>query len=117
MFVHVGQPPYTARSESEATLERLWDLLAFMSHRGHSNKHALPSNPTYIVFPRTDGDSALWPTNTTREIDAEGCVNFMQRVGLDEPLSVKWRVGVGDAISVALKMQGKLDSSWVICTF
>ncbi|KAJ6581572.1 hypothetical protein B0H19DRAFT_1369885 [Mycena capillaripes] len=77
------------------------------AHRNHSNKHALPTNPTFIDFPRSDGDSTLWPTNTTREIDAEGCVNYMQPVGLDEPLSIKWRVGVGDAISVALKLGGQ----------
>ncbi|KAJ7180727.1 hypothetical protein C8R46DRAFT_885527 [Mycena filopes] len=75
-------------------------------HRNHSTKHALPNNPAYIDFPRSDGDSTLWPTNTTRQIDDEGCVNFMHPVGLDEPLSVKWRVGVGDAICVSLKLPG-----------
>ncbi|KAJ6591499.1 hypothetical protein DFH09DRAFT_974599 [Mycena vulgaris] len=74
------------------------------SHRNHSNKHALPPNPTFIDFTRSDGDPTLWPQNTTREVDQEGHVNYMQPVGLDEPLSVKWRVGVGDAISVALKL-------------
>ncbi|KAJ7091415.1 hypothetical protein B0H15DRAFT_906443 [Mycena belliarum] len=75
------------------------------SHRNHSTKHALPPNAVFLDFPRSDGDSSLWPTNTTRQVDEEGCVNYMQHVGLDEPLSVKWRVGVGDAISVALKLQ------------
>ncbi|KAJ6518874.1 hypothetical protein C8R45DRAFT_8229 [Mycena sanguinolenta] len=75
-----------------------------MSHRSHSSKHALPDNPTFIEFPRSDGDSSLFPTNTTRIVDGEGCVNYMQPVGLDEPLSVKWRVGVGDAISVAKQL-------------
>ncbi|KAJ6619838.1 hypothetical protein B0H10DRAFT_1876393 [Mycena sp. CBHHK59/15] len=73
---------------------------------GYSNKHALPPNPSFLDFPRSDGDSAVWPTNTTRIVDSEGCVNYMQHVGLDEPLSVKWRVGVGDALSVALKLPG-----------
>ncbi|KAF8216578.1 hypothetical protein K438DRAFT_1703576 [Mycena galopus ATCC 62051] len=85
------------------------------SHKGHSNKHALPPNPTYIDFPRTDGDSSLWPTNNTRVVDHEGCVNFMQPVGMDEPLSIKWRVGVGDAISVALKLPG--DHNYVLRDF
>ncbi|KAJ7043682.1 hypothetical protein C8F04DRAFT_1072948 [Mycena alexandri] len=76
------------------------------SHRNHSAKHALPNNPAFIDFPRSDGDSTLWPTNTTRIIDDEGCVNFMQPVPLDAPLSVKWRVGAGDAICVALKLPG-----------
>ncbi|KAF7370540.1 Actin-related protein 8 [Mycena sanguinolenta] len=75
-----------------------------MSHRSHSSKHALPDNPSYIKFTRSDGDSSLWPTNTKRVVDSEGCVNFMQPVGLDEPLSIKWRVGVGDAISVAKQL-------------
>jgi hypothetical protein len=74
------------------------------SHRNHSAKHALPDDPSYLDFPRTDGDPELWPTNTERKVDSEGCVNFMQEVALDEPLSVKWRVGVGDAVSVALKL-------------
>ncbi|KAJ7696594.1 hypothetical protein B0H17DRAFT_1198102 [Mycena rosella] len=78
-----------------------------MSHRNHSSKHTLPNNPTFIDFPRSDGDSALWPQNTTREVDDEGCVNYMQHVGLDEPLAVKWRLGVGDAISFALKLTGE----------
>jgi hypothetical protein len=86
-------------------------VMSSHSHRNHSNKHALPSNPAFIEFTRSDGDSALWPTNTTREIDEEGCVNFMQPVGLDEPLSVKWRVGVGDALSVALKLSCKFQVS------
>ncbi|KAJ7116061.1 hypothetical protein C8R44DRAFT_221096 [Mycena epipterygia] len=77
-----------------------------MSHRNHSNKHALPANPAFIDFPRSDGDSGLWPQNTTQELDEEGCVNFMQHVNLDEPIAIKWRVGVGDAISVALKLPG-----------
>ncbi|KAJ7890458.1 hypothetical protein B0H14DRAFT_2497092 [Mycena olivaceomarginata] len=74
------------------------------SHRNHSAKHALPDDPSYLDFPRTDGDPELWPTNTERKVDSEGCVNFMQEVALDEPLSIKWRVGVGDAVSVALKL-------------
>ncbi|KAJ7759250.1 hypothetical protein B0H16DRAFT_1534976 [Mycena metata] len=76
------------------------------THRNHSAKHALPSNPAYIDFPRSDGDSTLWPTNTSRIIDNEGCVNFMDPVPLDAPLSVKWRMGAGDAICVALKLPG-----------
>ncbi|KAJ7504318.1 hypothetical protein B0H11DRAFT_511367 [Mycena galericulata] len=74
------------------------------SHRNHSNKHTLPPNPTFLDFPRSDGDRSLWPQNTTREIDEEGCVNYMQPVGLDEPISIKWRVGVGDAICFTLNL-------------
>ncbi|KAJ7623176.1 hypothetical protein FB45DRAFT_924794 [Roridomyces roridus] len=72
------------------------------THRNHSNKHALPDNPVYLDFPRSDGDAALWPINTTRIVDEEGCVNFMHPVALDEPLAIKWRVGVGDALSSQL---------------
>ncbi|KAJ6584087.1 hypothetical protein DFH09DRAFT_1029000 [Mycena vulgaris] len=73
-------------------------------HRNRSTKHALPPNLTFIDFPRSDGDPTYWPQNTTRKVDEKGNVNYMQPVGLDEPLSVKWRVGAGDAISEALKL-------------
>ncbi|KAJ7224191.1 hypothetical protein GGX14DRAFT_648908 [Mycena pura] len=73
------------------------------SHRNHSNKHALPDDPVYIEFPHSDGNSNTWPKNTTEEIDDEGCVNYMRPVDLDESICIKWRVGVGDAISMQLK--------------
>ncbi|KAJ7642710.1 hypothetical protein DFH06DRAFT_1052007 [Mycena polygramma] len=76
------------------------------AHRSLSTKYTLPNNPAFIDFPRSDGDSTLWPSNTTRVVDSEGCVNFMQPVGLDEPISIKWRMGAGDAISVAHKLPG-----------
>ncbi|KAJ7066548.1 hypothetical protein C8F01DRAFT_1019945 [Mycena amicta] len=71
-----------------------------MSHRSHSNKHALPNNPLYIDFLRSDGDRRTWPSHTTEVVDDEGNVNFMRAVPLDEPLAVKWRTGVGDAIAM-----------------
>jgi hypothetical protein len=79
-----------------------------MSSRGLSNKHALPSNPSFLEFEKSDGDSALWPHNTTKVVDAEGCVNFMQHVALDEPMSIKWRVGVGAAVSSILGLPGEV---------
>ncbi|KAJ7782034.1 hypothetical protein DFH07DRAFT_728887 [Mycena maculata] len=88
-----------------------------MSHRSHSTKHALPANPSWVDFPRSDGDPRLWPTNTTREVDEEGCVNYMQPVDLDEPLSIKWRMGVGDAISVALQLDASNKQSYVLRGF
>ncbi|KAF7356540.1 Actin-related protein 8 [Mycena venus] len=75
--------------------------------RNHSAKHALPDDPAYIDFPRSDGDSDAWPKNTTRVVDAEGCVNYMQPVGLDESLSIKWRVGVADIMASEMKLPGK----------
>ncbi|KAF7365507.1 Actin-related protein 8 [Mycena venus] len=77
-----------------------------MSKRSYSTKHTLPPNSEFIEFPRSDGDSTLWPTATKKEVDADGCVNFMKPVGLNESVSNKWRVDVADAISSELKLPG-----------
>ncbi|KAF7308486.1 Actin-related protein 8 [Mycena chlorophos] len=71
-----------------------------MAHRSHSAKHVLPDNPIFIDFPRSDGDARTWPTKTTEVVDADGEVNFMRPVPLDESLAVKWRMGVADAMAL-----------------
>jgi len=68
---------------------------------------SLPPNPSYIDFPRSDGDSSTWPTNTTRVVDADNAVNYYEHVDLDDTPNKKWRVSVGDAVSLKLKMPGK----------
>ncbi|KAH7921303.1 hypothetical protein BV22DRAFT_1122235 [Leucogyrophana mollusca] len=70
-----------------------------MSARGISSAHALPANPTFIDFPRSDGDQSQWPTNTTKAVDQEGHVNFMRPVPLDESLCIKWRREVGTSLA------------------
>jgi hypothetical protein len=71
-----------------------------------SSGHVLPSNPTYIDFPLSDGDESQWPTNTARVVDSEGHVNYMRPVPIDESLSVKWRCEVGASLALQLKKPG-----------
>ncbi|TFK63002.1 hypothetical protein BDN72DRAFT_827027 [Pluteus cervinus] len=75
-----------------------------MSQRKPAQHHTLPANPTYVEFPRTDGNQALWPTHTTKIVDSDGQVNFMLHLGLDSPISIKWRVQVGKAVALDMNM-------------
>jgi hypothetical protein len=77
------------------------------ARRQFSDKHALPSNPSIVEFERSDGNSGVWPSNTTRVVDHEGCVNYMHAVELDQPIGIKWRVQVGAALGAALNWPGK----------
>ena len=77
------------------------------THKGYASSYALPTNPSYLDFPRSDGDPSIWPTNTTSRVDDEGHVNFMREVALDEPLTIKWRVEVGAALATRLNMAGE----------
>lgn len=79
--------------------------IGLMSSRAVSSKHILPTNPTWLEFERSDGDPANWPTNTTREVDHEGHVNYMRVNTLDEPLAIKWRVEVGKALAEHMGLQ------------
>ncbi|KAG1746514.1 uncharacterized protein EDB91DRAFT_1117321 [Suillus paluster] len=74
------------------------------SHKGFSSSHAIPPNPTFLDFPRSDGDPSNWPTNTTFAVDSEGHVNYMRVAALDESLSIKWRVEVGASLATKLNM-------------
>jgi len=78
-----------------------------MSNRSFSSKHALPPNPAWIEFERSDGDQSLWPPNTTKSVDREGHVNYMRVASVDDPLSIKWRVEVGKALGNLMELPGK----------
>lgn len=71
-------------------------------------KVELPENVSWIDFPRTDGDARLGPPNTTRVVDSDGHVNFMQFLELDAYTPLKWRISAGKAISLELGMPGEL---------
>ncbi|KAG2365013.1 hypothetical protein BDR07DRAFT_1459321 [Suillus spraguei] len=79
-------------------------MSARSTHKGFGSSHAIPPNPTFIEFPRSDGDPSNWPTNNTPQIDSEGHVNYMRQAGLDESLSIKWRVEVAAALASKLNM-------------
>ncbi|OBZ73936.1 hypothetical protein A0H81_05869 [Grifola frondosa] len=73
------------------------------------------SNPTWLEFPRTDGDASILPTNTQKIVDHDGHVNFMRPVGLDESTSINWRVGV--ATQLAKRMNLPEGPKYVLKTF
>lgn len=70
-----------------------------------------PANPTYIDFPRGDGNTSTWPTNTTRIVDSEGQVNFFDPLSHSHSQSVRWRMIVASAIANDFKMAGTSSSA------
>lgn len=68
--------------------------------------HKLPANPSWIEFPRSDGEKKLWPKNTKKVVTG-GEVNFMRPAPIDDSASVHWRVAVGDAVSKTMNMPGE----------
>jgi hypothetical protein len=75
--------------------------------RQYSDKHVLPANPSWVEFPRSDGNENNWPQNTTRVVDNEGQVNFMRPVPLDEAgPSMKWRTDIASSLARALNWAG-----------
>lgn len=81
-----------------------------MSNRASSSKYALPANPAWIEFERTDGDQSQWPQNTTKNVDREGHVNYMRVSPVDDPLCIKWRVEVGKALGSLMELAGKFHN-------
>lgn len=73
-----------------------------------STKYGLPPKPEWIQILTSDGDRSTWPANTTRIVDAEGHVNFMDPVDYDHPICKKWQVEVGRAIALAKELPSKL---------
>ncbi|KAI0741615.1 hypothetical protein C8Q80DRAFT_145059 [Daedaleopsis nitida] len=70
--------------------------------RRHPGGHALPDNPSWLEFPRSDGDVRALPKNTTKIVDSEGEVNYMRPIAMDESLAILWRVSVGAAVATRL---------------
>jgi hypothetical protein len=64
----------------------------------------LPAHPHYLEFERSDGDARFWPTNTTKVVAADGTVNFMRPVPLDEAASVGWRCGIGAGVAKLMNL-------------
>lgn len=81
-------------------------LCAMSAHRSLGTKFTLPDNPTFIEFPRSDGDSSRRPPNTTRIVDSERHVNYMEALDLDTPMAKKWRTQIADAVSLRLNWDG-----------
>ncbi|KAF8239404.1 hypothetical protein L208DRAFT_1237893 [Tricholoma matsutake] len=76
-----------------------------MSSRRVSEKFfSLPESSHFLEFQRSDGDPRTWPSHTTRSIDSDGHVNFMQYVDIDASYAVRWRVAAGKAAAAALEL-------------
>ena len=75
--------------------------------RRHPGGHVLPDNPSWLEFPRSDGDPAQLPKNTTKVVDSEGQVNFMRPVGMEESLTNLWRVNIGSHLAIRMQLPGE----------
>jgi hypothetical protein len=64
--------------------------------------HALPTNPVYLDFERSDGDAKQLPTNTKEVVDKDGQVNYMKPLDLGDSSSIHWRCQI--AMKVAEKL-------------
>jgi hypothetical protein len=53
----------------------------------------------YLEFGKTDGDAKQLPTNTREVVDADGQVNYMKPLGLDDSSNVHWRCQVAMKIA------------------
>lgn len=65
-----------------------------MSSRGIAGGHTLPPNPVYLEFAKSDGDAKLLPANTREVVDADGQVNYMKFLALDDSANIHWRCQV-----------------------
>jgi hypothetical protein len=66
----------------------------------------VPSNPTYLEFEFSDGDPSKWPSNTTRVVDNEGCVNYFEYLPLENGKNLQWRMQIGEAVAKDLNLPG-----------
>ena len=74
-----------------------------MSGKFRPQKQAtLPNNPKWFVIEATDADPSRWPKNTLSNPDAEGNVNFMDPVSVEDGVAIKWRIVVGQALAEML---------------
>lgn len=70
-----------------------------------------------LDFPRSDGDSSLWPSNTRRIVDQEGQVNYMHPMELDDPLCIKWREELGRLVAERTGLPGQWNAKSCSATF
>ncbi|KAG2011803.1 hypothetical protein CC2G_011877 [Coprinopsis cinerea AmutBmut pab1-1] len=61
---------------------------------------AIPDNPVWITFERSDCAVPNPPPNTVRIVDEDGCINWMKQLDLNDNHSIKWRVQVGHQIAL-----------------
>ncbi|KAF8269802.1 hypothetical protein EI94DRAFT_1724363 [Lactarius quietus] len=83
-----------------------------MSSRGIAGGHTLPANPVYLEFGKSDGDTKQLPANTKEVVDADGQVNYMKLLTLDDSSNIHWRTQI--AMKVAERMGKPAGSSYVL---
>ncbi|KAI9451685.1 hypothetical protein BJY52DRAFT_1125022 [Lactarius psammicola] len=74
--------------------------------------HALPPNPVYLDFGKSDGDTKQLPTNTREVVDADGQVNYMKPLELDDSSNIHWRSQV--AMKVAERLGRPSGKNYVL---
>ncbi len=77
-----------------------------MASRSVASGHALPPNPEFLEFERTDGDPEQWPTNTKEVVDGDGQVNYMKPLGPDDSSNIHWRCQVAMKVAERLGKPG-----------
>lgn len=77
-----------------------------MSSRNIASGHALPSNPEYLDFGKTDGDAKQLPTNTREVVDTDGQVNYMKPLGMDDSSNIHWRCQIAMKVAERLGRPG-----------
>ncbi|KAJ3543210.1 hypothetical protein NMY22_g3221 [Coprinellus aureogranulatus] len=60
----------------------------------------VPDDPIWIDITRSDGEQRTWPSNTTYIEDANGEINWMKHVPIDQDVALRWRLAVGNAIAL-----------------
>ncbi|ETW79045.1 hypothetical protein HETIRDRAFT_478374 [Heterobasidion irregulare TC 32-1] len=83
-----------------------------MSARNIAAGHALPPNPEWLDFDRTDGNESQLPTNTQEVVDSDGQVNYMKPVLMGDGPNIHWRTQV--ASKVAEKMGLPTGKNYVL---
>ncbi|THH07398.1 hypothetical protein EW145_g3409 [Phellinidium pouzarii] len=90
-------------------------LLGTTMARSRLGKEAtLPENPKWVTIDASDGDTRRWPTMTSPEPDAQGCINFMQPLSVDNGQSIKWRLIIGKALAEMHKYPDHDSKDWVL---
>ncbi|KAH9072082.1 hypothetical protein EDB83DRAFT_2220334 [Lactarius deliciosus] len=64
--------------------------------------HTLPPDPVYLDFGKSDGDTKQLPTNTKEVVGADGQVNYMKPLELDDSSNIHWRSQVAMKIAERL---------------
>lgn len=65
-----------------------------MTSRAVAGGRALPPNPEFLEFERTDGDAKQWPTNNKEVVNGDGQVNYMKPLGPNDSSDIHWRCQV-----------------------